>query len=351
MKTKFIQPLIWALAFALALPACDKDNGTEPNDPYTPPAEGKVFMPVLVHKVDMEKVKETEKARGGHLDKMVPADLSKDRDYDTYTFKYEGKEVEEIKYEVQTQDKTLLMAKVKVSSNSGVEKMNNLLKKKGFNDDHILAKMLESDLTRESEDDLFVCKTQSDAPGKWFNFEQYEKQRKTMPTIKNLNEGWYDFMKNQAFKLAQVRNFEIEDNNGQLLEEKKKSYGKYEGQIIFAKFRPNEKYGSQILRGYFFDWDEETSAEEAGYINEIIFIYTDPALGHYKDPRHDLSIPTRELLALLKKGGFEFDKNDRNMLFFKRNDSGKTLSYVLRSIGFQDVEDGREIFAMNLIGE
>lgn len=349
MKTKFIQPLIWALAFALALPACKKDNGAEPDDPYTPPAEGKAFMPVLAHKVDMERVEKIEKARGGRLSKVTHSD---EGNYDTYVFEYgffQETDVQEIVYEVRTADKILLKAEVKLPTYIGARDMKNLLKKEGFNDDHILSKIAASDLAREDEDALFSCRIKDLDPGKWFHFKQFDKQRKSMPTIKDLNGYWYDFLNNQAFKITQVRNFESRYKST-LLEEKKVTDGKYANQIRHAMYRTHANHAPQIIRGYFFNWDEELSPQESGHINEIIFIYTDPALGFYRDEIHKIDIPTREMLALLKKGGFKIETtywSEDHYVFYFKNET-KKLKYVLRACTFDDVEGGRKIMALNL---
>lgn len=347
MKTKFIQPLIWALALLLALPACKKDKGNTPDDPYSPPTEGLVFMPVLVHKVDMEKVKETEKARGGRLKKVTHSKKGK---YDAYVFSYEGKYITEITYEVNTSDKMLLKVMVKVPITAGVTGMEKLLKKVNFNTDHILTKMIDAEFARETEEHLFTCETENVDVGKWFNFEQYETQKKPMQTIEHLNESWFDFLYNENFKISQVRGFEHLNSNGSLEDEKKVESGKYRNQVRYAKYRANPGYAPQIIRGYFFDWDEDLSPQKVGYIKEIIFVYTDPALGVYRDNRHKMDIPTREIIALLKKGGFEIKNVTQvdNTFFYYFKNEAKNLTYVLRAKGFDDIEGGRKVMSLNL---
>lgn len=348
MKTKFVQPLIWALALALALPACKKGNGNEP-DPYTPPAEGMVFLPVLVHKVDMERVKEIEKARGGQLHEVKHSD---EGNYDSYTFKYNFIEtdIQEIVYDVRTADKILLRAKVKVPIASAATDMKKLLKKTGFNNDHFLIKATYCNLVREDEEALFNCQIDDFGPGESYLFRQYDKQRKAMPTIKDLNGYWYDLLGKQNFKLPQVRNFET--RYGSTLErEDKVKYGKYANQKIgYANFRTHAVHAPQIIRGYFFAWDDEVSPEEGGYVGEVLFIYSDPALGFYTGEIHKRDLPTREMLALFKKEGYKIEDvhwADGHYIIYFKNET-KKLKYALRARSFDDIEGGRKIMALNL---
>lgn len=344
MKTKLFQhSIVWLLAFSIGLVACKKDDGPETQDPYAPITEGRIFLPVLAPTVDMDKVKKVEEKRNGKLEKMTPADPKAKRDYDLYQFIYDDKDIGEVQYHVHMTSKILLKVAVKVR-NEAIPKLQDLAKKNGFDETHFISKMF-SKLSRE-RDALFLLSIRKTGGVTWFVFDQYGKQPKPMPTIKEIDKKWDEKIENSLFKYARVKQIEEGTFGGRLLETKKVTYGKHKGKIRYAKFRAKSDEYPMIIRGYFFDWDEELSDGNAGWISEIIYVYDDPALGFYQDNIKKVDIPTKEMLALLAKEGYVFYEARGKAYFFK-NERKKQI-YVLRTQGFDDIEGGKKVLALNL---
>lgn len=196
MKTKIIQNFIWLLALSMGLMVSCKDNDSRPDDPYDPPSDKSLFLPVLVHAVDMEKLKEAEEARGGRLIQKTPADPSRGRVHHVYVFEYTDKDVKATRYEIYYKDKRLSRAIQKVTTDAAQEDLKALLKEKDFSEDHVLVRMFSSGLARE-KDGLFHVDAKKKGEEWEFKYEQYETQPKPMPTINALDRQWYKSFKKQ----------------------------------------------------------------------------------------------------------------------------------------------------------
>lgn len=301
MKIKLFQKLLWLLALSFGLIACKKNEATKPIDPYAPVTEGKVFLPVLVHKPDMEKVKKVEEGRNGHLEKIKPDAEIHDLSCNLYEFSYTGMDVKNVSYYINKDSGVLVGAYLEIE-HEALSKITDLSKKHGFDDSHFLAKR-HSGLARGGDEGVFVfC-----ADWSRLSFEQFGKQPSAMPAvskipdsdyIKNLLEQKYDYISN----LERARGSE-------LFKEHKKQSGINKGQVVFAIFKLNlSEMPQDTYITYFFYWEEGAApADRLGKCHKIDYYFKEPSLGYYRDKISGLVIPTQEFLDLCKNTGYEWD--------------------------------------------
>ncbi|SPY34874.1 Uncharacterised protein [Porphyromonas cangingivalis] len=329
MKTK-LNPILTVLLIILTFGfvACDNDNPIPTDNPYAP--EGMMFLPVLRHKPDMEKINQIEKTRTGRLEKKIPADPDNNQNYTLYEYSYKGMEIKSIQYLIHPTKGTLLEAKVTVrKEDSTLKDYKELLKKKGFNDEHILAKRFSS-LAGEIEDGLFAL-IRSDEDEDVLTFRQFGKQTEAHPTLASFNEEWDEIIGNRYFSHEKIK--EKEDEKGSHLAKTViVEHGKHKGRIKAAFFAVAETERPMLYRIYVFDLDSEN--EKFGTCKELLFCYDDPALGFYVDAIQKESIPTGEFLSLYKKAGYNTISYDED---YKFKNSEKKLTHAVRSMIFEEL--------------
>lgn len=253
MKTKFFQTLIWVFALAVSMTSCGNDDEPAIIDPYAPITEGGVFLPVLVSKPDMEKVKEVEASRKGvFTSKKTVKDDYEEVEEDQYTFKYTDMDFSEVIYCVNT--KKGLLTKVIMNhkeNESTVDKLKNLAKRNGFSDNHQLSE-LNNGLVKEKEN-LFEFSVRNYFDDDRIIFSQYGKQPKAMPTIKSFQKEMQLMLKKKEYKHDQIMAKESE-LGGKVEEEGKEKTGDHIGKVRILGFRVPQKYEPLKLRYYYFDW-------------------------------------------------------------------------------------------------
>lgn len=353
MKTKLPQIPIWLLILTLGAVACLPKNDVEkPDDPYSGITEGRVLIPVLAHKVDMQKVQKLEESRGGTLAKMEPADPNKEKIYDLYLFKYTDKDVTETEYRVRATDKVLLKASIKpegASLSDAVVSVKALLEKNGFDKNHFLNEMYPNTLSKDG-DGLFIVEQEEKKPAAvLFKFEQYGKQHKAVPEpLKELPEKFIDHLGKPINKFRVIK--KEEESYGNTLERTRKvGIGQYSNETRFALFNTKKNEYPLIYRGHSFDWDEDLPYLDTGFLTWYISAYDDPTLGFYDEVLHGIMLPNREILDLLKKNGYKFDRMHSgagNIVFYFVNEARNRV-HVLRAQEFEDIENAKMVLAIN----
>lgn len=346
MKAKVFLPLIWVLLLTLGMAACKKDNAPKPTpveDPYTPITEGNVFLPVLVHQPDMDKVVETEKSRGGTLVEKLAPDA--ERDYTLYRFQYKDMSIREACYRIHPKTGVLLQVSMYFPKKKAtLGKCRTLLAKHGFDNSLILAKR-HNGLARD-KGALFLFMEGEYKGETHLIFRQFGAQLSEMPTIAKLpDEEYGDVLGNKFYSSTKIKQREIGAGNT-LKEEKEVTYGKHKGKVWYALFSLKDAEAPMSFREYFFDWEEDTPDEQLGQCHKIIFIYEEPSLGYYTDNIRKVILPTREFHALCQQAGYEWFRPVGQVgdSFLNTN---KNLQLVSRKIQFDDISPN-DIFAINL---
>ena len=297
MKTKLIQKLLWLLALSLGLMSCKKNETPKPIDPYVPVTDGKVFLPVLLNKPDMEKVKKVEEGRGGTLKKVMNDVKEYGFSCQIYEFSYTGMDVENASYILRQRDGLLLGVNFENIEENKVAEIKALAKKKGFNDSHILAKRF-SDLARDSAEGLFRLMYYADK--KELVFWQYGKQPSDMPTLSQLPTN--DFINTRLEQYYnEINNIEISQESTVVKELKAGDKVEY----LLFKIKDTAEWPSGSHRGYFFNWRTEGSD---GKCYGFQYIFKEPSVGYYRDDIWKEVIPTKEFLNLCKKEGYEWSE-------------------------------------------
>lgn len=331
MKTKLYPILIVLSMLIFGLVACNNDNPTPTDNPYAP--EGKMFLPVLSHKPDMEKIELIEKGRTGRLEKKLPADPDNDRDYILYEYSYKGMKVKSIQYLIHPTKGTLLEAIAVIRKDgSTLKDYEELLKKRGFNDSHILAKRYSS---LAKEDDTLFAVIRSDEEVEEFTFRQFGRQTEAQATFAKFNDEWDTAIENPLFTYLKIK--EVEDSKGsKLIKTELMEYGEHKGHVKIAIFGMAEAERPMLYRVYLFNVEPGTPANMLGTCKEMLFCYDDPKLGFYEDDIQDEDIPTREFLDLYKKAGYT-DILYREHYSFKNQD--KKLVHGVKTMTFDEFRE------------
>ena len=332
MKTKLYPILIVLSAVILGLTACTDDNQPSSDTPYAP--EGKMFLPVLTHKPDMDKIEQIEKIRTGRLEKKLPADPANGQDHILYEFSYKGMKVKSIQYLIHPTKGILLEARAVVrKEGSTLEDFVKLLKKQGFEDKHILAKRF-SGLAGEKEDGLFALIRPEDEEDT-FIFRQFGKQSGDQVTLSSLNTEWDGVIENPFFTYPKIK--EMEDRKGStLIKTELVEHGEYKGYISIAIFGMAESERPMLYRVYLFDVVKDISGGLIGTCKEVSFYYDSPALAFYTDDIQGISIPTREFLDLYKKAGYDAIRYNKHYAF---KNTEKGLVHGVKSVIFEGFKD------------
>ncbi|GAD07520.1 hypothetical protein HQ45_00515 [Porphyromonas crevioricanis] len=351
MNAKIIKLFGWLLIFTLGTIACKKSD--EPNkpddpiviDPYTPVTEGRVFMPVLMNKPDMDKVTEVEKSRSGSLVEKLAPNPDEGKNYILYKFEYREMDIRQVHYQIHP--KTGVLLKVIMQFPSKKSTLLNclaLISKQGFNDDHILAQRYSA-LARE-KDALFTMHYKKEGGGTMkIMFDQYGKQPSALPTIPKLPSEEYDIvLEDRFFSFGRIKG--AEKNLGNTLKATiEEESGKHKGKVKYAIFSLKAEEAPMTHRGYFFDWEEDTAPDKLGLCCEILFFYKHPSLGYYVDDIRKKTIPTREFYDLCKKNGCEWLEECPDGDFFINKK--KKVVLVARKIQFDDISPN-DILAINI---
>ena len=332
MKTKLIQKLLWLLALSLGLMSCKKNETHRPIDPYPPVTEGKVFLPVLLNKPDMDRVKKTEEGRGGKFEKITEIEIS-GMACSGFEFSYTDMDVTRVVYVIREEDKVLMQIWLENVDKEDASKIEALAKKNGFDDSHILAKRF-SGLARESAEGLFYLTSYSDSE-KNVLFIQYGKQPSDMPTFSMLPDR-QDYL---GEKYDKIKAFE--EGRGSTLDlESKVNKGTHEGKVKSARFKINDisELPTDSYKGYFFDWDSDAST---GKCYKIICIFKNPSLCYYLDNIRKHILPTKEFLNLCKEKGYKWEEYIKGQGdLFSNEETNIVLS--ARRLSFPDIYSGEE---------
>lgn len=193
MNAKTIKIIVWLLILTFGTVACKKLNAPMEDDPYTPVTEGRVFLPILVNKPDMDKVKKVEEGRNGYLLEKLAPNPDKGQNYILYKFEYKEMDIQQVHYLIHPETGVLLKVIMQFpSKNSTLSKCLALIGKQGFDDEHILAKRYSA-LARE-RDALFVMRHEKEGSMMQIKFGQFGKQPSALPTISELPSKDYDII-------------------------------------------------------------------------------------------------------------------------------------------------------------
>lgn len=314
MKTKAIQKVLWLTALAAGLLACKKNNAHKAIDSYPIITEGRVFLPILTHKPEMEKIKKAEKSRKGDFE-----NVSEVASNEIYEFSYTDMDVKKSFYIINKTSGILVGVYLVFEKNDIVSnKIENLAKKNGFGDESLLSKALGGALLREKEE-LFVILKETLGLDTKFIFNQFSKQPGPMPTIENLGERWVGMIMEAKIKEIQELEKQLE---GTLSKTKKLGIGMNANEIIQAEYKPH-KDDITTLRTYYFSWDNFTPPAENGLLSNTVFSYDKPQLGSYKDDIQGNYMPTKEFLSLIEKENYTFEKKGSSLNAFPFNIKNK----------------------------
>lgn len=306
MKIKFFKKIVWLLALVLGLTACKKNNPHGPIDPYAPVTEGKIFLPVLTHKPDMNKVKEIEKGRKGKFVEKKSIDVE-EVNYEEHVFSYTDMDVQTVSYIIETKSGLLYEVRLKIDGEEKSSKIAELVKKQGFNSGHIFAGVFGRPV-REREDAIFYV--DYNKAGKTFNFFQVGKQPSPKPTLSELPDQEYmKYLLNKDYSFDKIKEEEEKGKSSEFLEAASLlvQEGKNKGKVEFALFKLNESNSlPMVYRGYGFIWDDNAAPERLGQCQSLFFLYQDYSLAFYLDELSRNILPTKEFYNLCRKAGYEF---------------------------------------------
>ena len=342
MKTKLFKKLLWLLALSLGLMSCKKNETPKPIDSYVPVTEGKVFLPVLTNKPNMDKVEKTEAGRNGKREKVTNNVKMYGFLCQIYEFSYTGMDVENASYILRQRDGLLLGVKFENIEEEKVAEIKALAKKNGFNDSHILAKRF-SDLARDSAEGLFRLMYYTDK--KDLVFWQYGKQPSAMPTLSQFPTN--DFINTRlGHYYDEINNIETGQESTVVKELKAGDKVEY----VLFKIKDTAEWPSDSHRGYFFNWRTEGSD---GKCHGFQYIFKEPSVGYYRDDIWKEVIPTKEFLNLCKKEGYEWSEcymekiGGEDVVLGDRFVKDPDIELVAWRKIFDYVNSGKDSFATN----
>lgn len=307
MKNKVIQKVLWLAALASSLAACKKNDTPKSIDLYSPITEGRVFLPVLAHKPDMEKVKKTEKSRKGEF-----KDVSTEGSNDLYEFSYTDMDIKKSLYAINKTSGVLMGVLLVFDKNDEiVDKLKNLAKKNGFGNESLLSKACGGALLREKEE-LFIVRIGTQGDETLFAFVHFGKQPGPMPAMQDLGKAWEDMI--MSVKINKVQEHEA-NLKSTLRKVQKVGIGVNAEEISLAQYTPH-KNDITTLRSYYFSWKERDPAVMNGFLSRIVFSYENTGLGCYKDEMQGEYFPTKEFLSLIEKENYKFHKNVNELCAF-----------------------------------
>lgn len=345
MKIKHFQSLLLILSVAVILSSCGSNDEPVFVGPYIPITEGKVFLPVLVEKPDMEKIKQVEATRKGvFVSKETLKDNYERHEEHQYTFTYTDMDFSEVIYCVSVKDGRLLRVIMNHKDNSDVKnRLDELAKKNGFNNDNYLA-LLKTSLTIDKYG-LFSFRVEEHKDINKIMFRQYGKQTKDMPTLKGFHKSMELMIAKKEYKYDQIKAKENE-YGGIVDKEIEKESGKYMGNISYSRFKTKGDDNPLKYRTYFFDWDDDTEGEMLGTAEEIMYTYHPIDLCFYKDDIEDSFLITKEFRDLLKKEGYVFSRYFRGVVWLENKKDNTEIA--LRGLIFNDLSIKDYVATINI---